>query len=139
MSISSLFYLPLTSGGARRRGRSFLLARIAQHADAGHLDLDDVAILHPERRRAVGADAAGGAGDDDVTGDELGEGRAIGDQGRDVEHEVRDWCCLYLNTVEAGRNGLLADVGDFIRRDHPWPERAGADEILAGRELRGVT
>ncbi len=33
---------------------------------------------------------------------------------------------------------LLADVGNFVRRHHPRPEAAGADEILARRELRGV-
>src|SRR6185312_8067430 len=96
------------------------------------------AILHPERRRAVGADATGGAGYDDVAGHELGEGRAVGDQGGDIEHEVRDGGGLHLDAVEAGRNRLLADIWDFVRRYHPRPERAGADEILARRELRGV-
>src|SRR5512144_1729122 len=92
-------YFSLASGGARRRGGDLVLDWIAQHADAGDLDLDDVAILHPERRRAVGADATGGAGHDDVAGDEFGKGRAVGDQGGDVEHEVRDWCGLHLYAV----------------------------------------
>jgi len=97
-----------------------------------------VSLIHPERRDAIGADATSGAGHNDVAGHELGEGGTVGDQGRDVEHEVRDRCRLHLDAIESGGNALPADVGDFVRRDHPRPEGAGADEILAWRELRSV-
>ena len=42
--------------------------RVPKNADAGDLDLGDVARAHPERRGALGAHAAGRTGDDDVAG-----------------------------------------------------------------------
>ena len=121
-----------------RRNSDLVLDRIAQDSDSGNLDLDHVAFLHPERRRAIGADPAGSAGDDDVAGRKLGEGRAIGDQGGNVEHQIGNRRGLHFHAVQAGRDLLLADIGDIVGRHHPRPEATGSHEILARSELRGV-
>src|SRR5689334_20043051 len=52
---------------------------VPQHADVGDLDLDDVARLQPDRRLALGADAAWGAGGDYVTWGQSREARDVGD------------------------------------------------------------
>ena len=114
------------------------LTGLRRSSDAGNLDLDHVAFLHPQRRRAISADPAGGAGDDDVAGRKLGEGRAIGDQRGHVEHQIGNRRGLHLDAVQTRGDGLLADVRDLVRRHHPGPEAAGRHEILAGGELRGV-
>ena len=38
-----------------------------------------------------------------------------------------------FNLHEAGREFEPLRVGDHVRGDHPWPERAGRWEVLAGR------
>src|SRR5882757_6814225 len=49
------------SGISARRSRGLGYDLVPQHADSADLDLHVVAILHPQRRRASGADAARGA------------------------------------------------------------------------------
>lgn len=46
----------------------FVDNRIGEQTHAGDLDLDAVAGFHPEGRLALGADAAGRAGEDDIAG-----------------------------------------------------------------------
>src|ERR1700759_5327793 len=66
----------------------FFRNRVPQRADAGDFHFYTIAGLHPYRRLAVGADAAGGSGDDDVARLQHGEGRTIGDQRRNAEHQI---------------------------------------------------
>ena len=47
--------------------RLFVFDGVGEHADAGEFDFDLVAGLHEDRGFAGFADAAGGAGGDDVT------------------------------------------------------------------------
>src|SRR5690606_11737075 len=70
------------AGGRRRALLAALLIDdgIAQHADAGDVDLDDVAGFQPERRLAPRADAARRARHEHVAGLELRPDRAIRDQ-----------------------------------------------------------
>src|SRR4029077_3588728 len=56
---------------------------VAQHADAGDLDLEHIAGLHPQLRTAAMADAFGRAGRDHVAGRERGE---VGAEGDDVRN-----------------------------------------------------
>src|SRR5260370_41262769 len=60
----------------------------AKSPDAGDLDLDLVAALHPERRLAAQADAVRRAGGDDVARFQPGHGREIFDDGGDLEDPV---------------------------------------------------
>ncbi len=64
MTSSLLLFAGSGRAAARRGCRSFVVATGLPPADAGSRSWP-VAILHPWRG-AVGADAAGGAGDDDV-------------------------------------------------------------------------
>src|SRR3954468_10715739 len=64
--------------------------------------------------------------------------QALIDQGLDVEDEIGDRGLLHLDAVQPRDQRLPGDVGQFVGRDHPGPETAGAGKILARRELRGV-
>ena len=87
---------------------------------------------------AVGAHAAGGAGDDDVTGDELGKGGAVGDQLGDGEDEVVGGGALHLLAVEAADEAGMGDVAGFVGGDEVGAEAAGVGEVLAGSELAAM-
>src|SRR5690242_3640295 len=112
--------------------------RIAQDGELLDLDLDDIAGLHPERWSALGAHAAGRAADDDVTGLEPGESRAIFDLPRDIEDHVLDLRFLHDLPVEAGDELELGELAELVRRHLPRAERAGVGKILAWRELVSV-
>ena len=101
--------------------------------DAGDLDLDLVAALHPERRLAAQADAVGRAGGDDVARLEPGHGREIFDDGGDVEDHVIGRVVLHGLAVQPRRELEPLRVGDHVGRHHPRSERAGRREVLAGR------
>ena len=111
---------------------------VAQQADAVDLHLDDIAGLHPQRRGALGADAARGAGDDDVAGLEPREGRAVFDLSGNIEDHLADGRLLHHLAVQAGLQPQRSEITGFVGRDHPGTERAGLRKILAGGELVGV-
>src|SRR5258708_15424084 len=97
----------------------------AQSPDSGNLDLDLVAALHPQRRRAAEAHAIGCAGGDDVARLQPGDGRKIFDDGCDVEDHVVRRVALHDVAVQPRHEfeslRILHDVGG----DPPGPERAG--------------
>ena len=110
---------------------------VAQRADAGNLDFEHVAGLHPERRIATMADALRCAGGDDVARRERREIRA---ERNDLRHRIDQQIgagVLHLLAVEAGGQRQPGRVGNFVGGDDPRAERAGRGKVLAGghREL----
>ena len=61
-------------------------------------------MLHPQRRFAEGADAAGGAGDDDVARLQHGEGGAVFDQRGHCEDQIVDAGFLLADLASYGTN-----------------------------------
>src|SRR5436190_6863902 len=104
----------------------------AQYADAGNLDFDLVAALHPQRRLAAGADAIRRAGGDDVARLQPGHGREIFDDGGDIEDHVIGRVVLHHLAVQPRRELEPLRVGDDVRRDQPGAERPAGREVLAG-------
>src|ERR1700678_2350059 len=102
---------PGAASGAGRSGDG-----VAEGADAGDLDADDVAGLEVERRGAAGADAGGGAGQDQVAGAQRGELGDRRDQPGDRENQQVDARVLYLLAVDGGGDPLLGDV-QLVRGD----------------------
>src|SRR5258705_403503 len=105
----------------------------AQNPDAGNLDFDLVAVLHPQRRLAAGADPVGCAGGDDIARLQPGHGREIFDDGGDVEDHVIGRVVLHDGAIQPRREFEPLGVGDDVRRHQPRAERPGGGEILAGR------
>src|SRR5260221_7235454 len=93
------FSSPTTS--AMRSGASAVRNRVFQYADLVDLDLHLVAGLHPDRRRAPRADAAGSAGDQHVAGLKRRPGRAVLDDLRDLEDHLLGSGVLHPLAVEA--------------------------------------
>src|SRR5580700_8945211 len=116
----------------RRTSPLFLDDVRAQRADAGDLDFERVARLHPQRRLAAVADAFGRACGDDVARRQRGEVGAEGDDLRDRIDQLVGAGMLDLLAVQPRRQGELARVGNLVAGDEPWPERAGTGKILAG-------
>src|SRR5690606_12467124 len=112
---------------------------IRQLSDAVDFDLDDVPGLHPQRRIASRADAARRPGSDHVSGLELRERRAVGDQRWDVEAELADALVLHDLAVEPRREPHARRVALLVGGHEPRSERAACVKILPGRPLRAVT
>src|SRR2546430_15542186 len=112
----------------------------AQGADAGNLDLELVAGLHPERWLAAEPDAVRRSGGDDVARLQPGYGREIFDDGGDVEDHVIGRVVLHHVAVEPRRELERLRIGNDVGGDHPGAERPGGREVLAGgnRMLLGV-
>ena len=93
--------------------------RIAQQPHARDLDLDRVAGVHEDGRIARGADAARRARRDDVAGAQLGEGRAIGDDGVRALAE----CLAVVNLRHLslwGSNIGITDAGAVALASSPY-------------------
>src|SRR5712692_9140491 len=104
----------------------------AQRTDAGNLDFQHVAGLHPYRRIAAVPDALGRPGRDDVAGREFREIRAEGD---DLRHRIDQEIgagLLHLLPIEPRHEYQTFRVRDVIRGDNPRTERTRAGKILAG-------
>lgn len=112
------------SRSLHRAGASLVHDLLAKNADARNVDLDGVAVPHPERRLPIGANSPGRSGDDDVAGLEFGEGGTVLDERRYIEHEVGRGRPLNFLSVEAGDERELARIRDFVPRDHPGAEAA---------------
>src|SRR5580704_9293810 len=100
ITLASRFHLAFAAG---RASGSLVDDIDAQSSDAGNLDLDLVAALHPERRLAAHADTVGRAGGDDIAGLEPGHGREIFDDGGDVEDHVIGRVVLHGVAVQPRR------------------------------------
>ena len=111
------------------RGASSLRHLVGQDAEAGDRDLDLVTHLHR-------ADALGGAGEDDVAGQQGHHAGDLLDQGGDVEDHVAGVAVLLEVAVEVG---LHADAVDEVLRVEvgldPRAERAEGVEALGPGEL----
>src|SRR6266480_854492 len=114
------------------------LDRIHQHAHPAHFDLYRISGLHPHRRIAARADAARGAGDDDVARLERGESGDVVDEPRDAVDHLFGGGVLHHLAVEPRLERQLLAVSDLAARDHPRAESAGAAEVLARGPLQRV-
>ena len=92
----------------------------------------------PDPTDYPGADPALRAGNDDVAGQQRQDGGDVGDQLRDGGDHQLGRGVLHHLPVEPRLQCQLGGVGDFIRRDEPRAEAAGAGEVLAGKELAGM-
>ena len=118
----------LKSGPFRPRGRRG--DRVAQRADAGHLDGDHVAGLQVQRRGAPVPYARGGAGENQVTSAQLGELADRGDEPWDREDEQVNGGLLQLLPVDGRGDGLRGDV-HLVRRDQVRADGSAAVPGLA--------
>src|SRR5690606_31436129 len=109
---------------------------VAQHADARDVDLDDVAALEPERRLAARADAARRARHEHVAGVELRPDRAVRDEVRHREAELRDARILHRPAVQARPQVQRGRVRLLVARHEPRPEGRARLEVLARGPLR---
>src|SRR3954463_6990140 len=112
--------------------------RVLEDADLVDLDFDLVAGLHPQRRIAARADAAGRAGDQHVAGLQRRPCRDVLDDLGDLENHLLGGRVLHALAVQAARELELAARRNFIGRHHPRAEGAGLREVLAGGPLHGV-
>src|SRR5712691_12253897 len=84
----------------RRSSRSARLDHIYQHSHLAYFDLHGIAGLHPNRGSTARADAARGAGDDDVARLERGESGNVVDEPRDAVNHLLGGGVLHDLTVE---------------------------------------
>src|SRR5262245_42795771 len=112
--------------------------RVAQHPDPLDFHLDHIARLEKLRRLTAPADAGGGAGHQHVARCQVEDGRAVADDGRDLEDQVPGVGRLLGLAGDAQRQAEALGIAYLVRRHHPRPERTGANEVLAGRDLLGM-
>src|SRR5438874_12152550 len=120
------------------RARSAVGDRVLEDADLVDLDLDLVAGLHPDRRVAARAGAAGRAGDEHVARLERGPARDVLDDLRDLEDHLLGGGVLHALAVQAARQRQARVGWNLVRRHHPRPEGAGVREVLARGPLHRV-
>src|SRR5882672_5332145 len=112
--------------------------RVLEDADLVDLDLDLVAGLHPDRRVAARADAAGRAGDEHVARLQRGPARDVLDDLRDLEDHLLGGGVLHALAVQAARQRQSRIRRNLVRGHHPRTEGAGVREVLAGGPLHGM-
>src|SRR6201999_425771 len=108
-------------------------------ADTRDLDLDDVARAEEQLRRLAGTHAAGRPGDHDVARQQLAQRRQVVDQRGYAEDHLTDLGLLHDPAVDPCRQLRVLDAGQFVARGQPRTERAGLGEVLARRDLGGVS
>src|SRR5260370_18752556 len=108
---------------------------LADGADA--LDPADnlVAGTQVAPRRASHPDACRGAGEDDVPGQQGGDGRQVADQVPDGEDQLGRAGLLHALPVDSALQGQVVGIGERVRRHQPRPGRAETGERLAERAL----
>ena len=105
--------------------------RIAQGADPGDLDLEHVAGLHVDRRRAAMSSTPAG-----VPVAMMSPGARLGEIGRPrmiwgSRRSAFGARAVHLLAVEARHQGKLRRVGDLVAGHHHGTERSGGDKVLA--------
>src|SRR4051812_13336766 len=111
---------------------------VLQDADLVDLHFHLVAGLHPHRRVAARADAAGRAGNQHVARQERGPGGDILDDLRDLEDHLLGARVLHALAVQPAGERYARVGRDLVRGDEPWPEAAGLREVLACGPLHGM-
>src|SRR5471032_3325533 len=134
ITLASRRQLADTCGAAVTPSGSLVDDIDVQSPDAGDLDLDLVAALHPEWRLAPKAHTIRRARGNNVARLEPSDGRKILDDGGDVEDHVVGRVVLHHGTVEPRRELERLRIGNDVARHHPGAERAGRREVLARRD-----
>src|SRR5665213_4589512 len=103
---------------------SLVADRVAEHADARDLDLDDVARHEPTRRLEARAGAGRRAGGDHIPGLQFGPSRDIGDERFEREDQALRRVVLTDFAVDASDDAQIIVALELVGGCEPWPDRA---------------